>query len=92
MDLNEFQYKHIKKYKTIKGKKCSICLSKYIGTDIIKEFPCKHIYHKNCLLKWLKKSNLCPLCKYNIKNDVINTELSKSSGSENDEEEEEKKI
>ena len=61
LNLNEFQYKHIKKYSLIKEKKCSICLLKYKGSDIIKEFPCNHIYHKKCILKWLKKSNIGPL-------------------------------
>ena len=72
LKLNEFQYKHVKKYGVIKEDKCAICLQKYKGVDIIKEFPCKHIFHKNCILKWIKNSNICPLCKYDISNDVNN--------------------
>ena len=45
-------------------------MAKYKGSDIIKEFPCKHIFHKKCLLKWLKQSNKCPLCKHDITEDV----------------------
>ena len=89
MELNEFQYKHIKKYSKIKEKKCSICLLKYKKPDIIKEFPCNHIFHKNCILRWLEKSNICPLCKYDITGDVNNMELKNSSDEENKEEEEE---
>ena len=85
-ELNEFQYKNIKKYSEVKEKKCSICLQKYKGFDIIKEFPCKHIYHKNCILKWLKESNICPLCKYDISSDINNIEINQLI---NDEEEEE---
>ena len=70
LELDEFQFKHLKKYSALKEDKCPICLQKYMGADIIKEFPCKHIFHKNCIFKWLKKSNLCPLCKYDITNDV----------------------
>ena len=84
-ELNEFQYKNIKKYSEVKEKKCSICLQKYKGFDIIKEFPCKHIYHKNCILKWLKESNICPLCKYDISSDINNIEINQLI---NDEEEE----
>ena len=70
LELDEFQFKHLKKYSALKEDKCPICLQKYKGADIIKEFPCKQKFHKNCIFKWLKKSNLCPLCKYDITNDV----------------------
>ena len=85
LELDEFQYKHVKKYSTIKEDKCAICLQKYKGVDIIKEFPCKHIFHKNCILKWIENSNICPLCKYDIKNDVNKVDL-KSYNEEDDEE------
>ena len=75
LELDEFQFKHLKKYSALKEDKCPICLQKYKGSDIIKEFPCKHIFHKNCIFKWLKKSNVCPLCKYDITNDVNNIVL-----------------
>ena len=75
LELDEFQFKHLKKYSALKEDKCAICLQKYKGVDIIKEFPCKHIFHKNCIFKWLKKSNVCPLCKYDITNDVNKVNL-----------------
>ena len=75
LELDEFQFKHLKKYSALKEDKCAICLQKYKGADIIKEFPCKHIFHKNCIFKWLKKSNVCPLCKYDITNDVKKVNL-----------------
>ena len=45
LELDEFQFKHLKKYSALKEDKCAICLQKYKGADIIKEFPCKHIFH-----------------------------------------------
>ena len=42
MELDEFQYKHLKKYSALKEDNCPICLQKYKNADIIKEFPCKH--------------------------------------------------
>ena len=44
LELDEFQYKHVKKYSTIKEDKCAICLQKYKGVDIIKEFYDISIY------------------------------------------------
>ena len=64
--LKEFQFKDIKKYSKSKDDKCSICLEKYKSSDIIKKLPCKHLYHKSCIYQWLKQSNLCPICKYDL--------------------------
>ena len=89
LELNEFQYKHIKKYSKIKEKKCSICLLNYKKSDIIKEFPCNHIFHKNCILKWIEKSNICPLCKYDITDDVNSIEIKNLSDEESEEDDEE---
>ena len=76
MNLNEFQFKNINLYfkdfstnKSLKERvgRCSICLSDFVGTDIVKQFSCEqHIFHKKCLLNWLKKSDKCPLCKESI--------------------------
>ena len=75
MELDEFQYKHLKKYSALKEDKCPICLQKYKSADIIKEFPCKHIFHKNCIFKWLKQSNVCPICKHDISEEIKKIEL-----------------
>ena len=75
--MTEFEYKNIKKYSSIKEKKCCICLEKYKSSDIIKEYPCKHIFHKSCIFKWLKESNLCPICKHDISKAVKKVKISK---------------
>ena len=75
MELDEFQYKHLKKYSALKEDKCPRCLQKYKSADIIKEFPCKHIFHKNCIFKWLKQSNVCPICKHDISEEIKKIEL-----------------
>ena len=75
LELDEFQYKHMEKFNLVKEDKCPICLAKYKGSDIIKEFPCKHIFHKKCILKWLKQSNKCPLCNHDITEDIKKVSL-----------------
>jgi len=51
---------------------CTICLENFKGPDKIVEFSCKgHIYHKECIKEWVRKSDLCPLCKYNMMSDYI---------------------
>lgn len=50
--------------------KCSICLEEFkVGKDNVSITPCKHIFHYNCLSKWLLenyKLPKCPNCNYNI--------------------------
>jgi hypothetical protein len=39
---------------------CSICLE---ACKSGKRLPCGHIYHANCLRRWLMASSSCPLCR-----------------------------
>jgi len=48
---------------------CCICLDKYKENDILIKLKCNHMFHKECLEPWFKKSNRsCPLCRYKIIN------------------------
>lgn len=45
---------------------CSICLDFYEHTQIVRQLPCKHIYHVKCIDPWLLVNHVCPLCKADI--------------------------
>ncbi|KAK7311849.1 hypothetical protein RJT34_10258 [Clitoria ternatea] len=45
---------------------CCICLSNYENNDELRELPCAHFFHKDCVDKWLKINALCPLCKSEV--------------------------
>ena len=38
---------------------CAVCLDKEADTVL----PCKHYYHHNCILSWLKLNHNCPVCR-----------------------------
>lgn len=46
---------------------CPICLEVMEQGDIVKELPCKHCYHTECLQLWLsmgrKRMIQCPMCR-----------------------------
>ncbi|CAN0852510.1 E3 ubiquitin-protein ligase RNF181 homolog [Linum grandiflorum] len=46
---------------------CPVCLEDMVcggGTSgRVMRMDCKHEFHENCLLSWLKNSNSCPLCR-----------------------------
>lgn len=47
---------------------CCICYNDYNDNndDFPVELKCKHIFHENCIKKWLKNSGTCPICRSNI--------------------------
>ncbi|KAJ8773570.1 hypothetical protein K2173_005816 [Erythroxylum novogranatense] len=49
---------------------CCICLAKYVNNDDLRELPCAHFFHKECVDKWLKISASCPLCKSELGDSV----------------------
>lgn len=67
-NLPEFKYKYTEKHMSRKENECSICLEEFNSNDRVKLFSCnQHIFHKECIMKWLKKKDICPLCKNQIK-------------------------
>ena len=52
---------------------CCICLAKYANNDDLRELPCSHFFHKECVDKWLKINALCPLCKGEVGESILNS-------------------
>ncbi|XP_014486707.1 PREDICTED: E3 ubiquitin-protein ligase TRAIP-like isoform X2 [Dinoponera quadriceps] len=42
---------------------CTICRDNFIQSDDISVTPCGHVFHLNCLSRWLMRSNSCPECR-----------------------------
>lgn len=47
---------------------CPICLDDFAqGETIVRELPCNHIYHPECIDPFLREnSSLCPMCKKSV--------------------------
>ncbi|GAB4854174.1 hypothetical protein Ancab_022759 [Ancistrocladus abbreviatus] len=52
---------------------CCICLAKYVNNDELRELPCSHLFHKECVDKWLKINALCPLCKSEVGESILSS-------------------
>ncbi|WP_257297183.1 RING finger domain-containing protein, partial [Endozoicomonas sp. YOMI1] len=54
----------------VETEQCAICLENPGNSRIAAMFPCTHIYHKQCIDKWLKDPRHtdfgCPICKRKI--------------------------
>ena len=51
---------------TEEKKKCCICLENYKKNDEIITLPCIHIFHSKCIKTWMKRQDICPICKNKI--------------------------
>ena len=51
--------------------KCVICLSEFQVGEKESTLPCLHIFHSNCIEKWIIEKKWCPICKYNLNLDSI---------------------
>ena len=52
------------KYKN--HEKCIICLMNFQNDEQILILPCLHIFHKQCIINWLKNRKTCPLDNQNL--------------------------
>ncbi len=49
------------------GKCCAICLDSFGNGDIVRDLPCRHEFHAECVDQWLKMTPLCPMCKQSMR-------------------------
>ncbi|KAI1394068.1 uncharacterized protein F4822DRAFT_35463 [Hypoxylon trugodes] len=70
----------------LKGE-CTICIDEMMAGDEAVVLPCKHWFHEQCVVLWLKQHNTCPICRAPIDGEaagrpgaaVLNTQGNSSS-------------
>lgn len=60
---------------------CAVCLNEFERSDEIRELTnCSHIFHKNCLDKWLEHDQkTCPLCRSCLMSEIVEEEVAEES-------------
>ncbi|XP_022735368.1 E3 ubiquitin ligase BIG BROTHER-like [Durio zibethinus] len=46
--------------------RCVICQMRYQRGERQMKLPCKHIYHSECITKWLSINKICPVCNNEV--------------------------
>jgi len=47
----------------VAGKDCPVCQEDLHAEDCTRRMPCGHMYHQDCLSRWLHIHNSCPVCR-----------------------------
>ncbi|KAL2895538.1 E3 ubiquitin-protein ligase CIP8 [Bienertia sinuspersici] len=48
---------------------CAICKDGVNVGEFVKEMPCGHGYHGDCIVPWLAARNSCPVCRFELATD-----------------------
>ncbi|MBA0736015.1 hypothetical protein Gogos_009611 [Gossypium gossypioides] len=46
--------------------KCMICLEEVEVGFEASQMPCSHVFHDDCIKKWLQQSHYCPICRFEM--------------------------
>lgn len=64
IEINMFLYKQGDESKHYNQTNCVICLNNFeVGRLCIRLVNCKHMFHKDCMDRWILRSICCPLCR-----------------------------
>lgn len=48
------------------GPECPICLLEPLAGESVLILPCFHVYHQECITRWLQLKRCCPVCKLDV--------------------------
>lgn len=74
------KYKRMKKVKNGEDaiEKCTICLSEFEDCESVRRLPCMHLFHIDCVDRWLCTNKRCPICRVDIET-FLHKELTTSA-------------
>ncbi|KAM8794472.1 E3 ubiquitin-protein ligase RNF115 [Eudromia elegans] len=48
------------------GLECPVCKEDYALAEQVRQLPCNHFFHSNCIVPWLELHDTCPVCRKSL--------------------------
>ncbi|ESQ49878.1 hypothetical protein EUTSA_v10020821mg [Eutrema salsugineum] len=58
---------------------CAVCKDEMVIEEKVNMLPCRHSYHGECIVSWLKIRNTCPVCRFEFPTDDFEYERHRRS-------------
>ncbi|KAJ8627891.1 hypothetical protein MRB53_021198 [Persea americana] len=49
---------------------CTVCLEELVEETQLNQLPCLHLFHRDCIIQWLRQSNCCPVCRFKVQEEA----------------------
>ncbi|XP_075467612.1 E3 ubiquitin-protein ligase RNF126 [Ascaphus truei] len=48
------------------GLECPVCKEDYAVGENVRQLPCNHLFHNDCIIPWLEQHDTCPVCRKSL--------------------------
>ncbi|XP_031418972.2 E3 ubiquitin-protein ligase RNF126-like isoform X2 [Clupea harengus] len=48
------------------GQECPVCKEDYSEGESVRQLPCNHLFHNDCIVPWLEQHDTCPVCRKSL--------------------------
>lgn len=45
---------------------CPVCKEDYNEGETVRQLPCNHLFHNDCIVPWLEQHDTCPVCRKSL--------------------------
>ncbi|CDQ83239.1 unnamed protein product [Oncorhynchus mykiss] len=50
----------------VSGLECPVCKEDYSAGENVRQLPCNHLFHNDCIIPWLEQHDTCPVCRKSL--------------------------